>query len=435
MLTKLLAIARKDIFTTFQDRQAVLILIAVPLALSTIIGLSFGSEGDVSIDAVPLAVVDQDAGTTIPQTGQPTHLGQTYRQAFVPSGNAAAARDFAVIHDLIDGELSGDWDGARQQVEDGDLAAAIRVPETFSADIFGAAGGSAVEVYYDSGLMVGPSVVISITRAITNGMNAVILAQRAGPDIVAQLGAELGQDAGAIQAAAGQVIAESESLGGALPVQMQQVDMQGEIREVDALKYYAPSMAILFMTFAMATGATGILDEQRRWTLQRIISTPTPRWIFLGGKLAGTYLTGIIQMVLLIITTSLVALVMGREGAVWGSNITGIALLVLAVVFAGTALGLLIAAISQTPEQASTYSTVILFLMGMIGGSFVDVSESFPAWLPRLTLNHWGIQGFMDLSQNDAPLGDIVPNLLALGVMGLVLFGISLWRFNRRLDL
>ena len=57
-------------------------------------------------------------------------------------------------------------------------------------------------------------------------------------------------------------------------------------------------------------------------------------------------------MILLILSTTLIARMMGRENAVWGHNYVGLALMVLVVVFAGTSLGLLIAALSKTPEQS-----------------------------------------------------------------------------------
>ena len=156
----------------------------------------------------------------------------------------------------------------------------------------------------------------------------------------------------------------------------------------------------------------------------------------MGGKLLGTYTTGLLQMVALIVSTSLFALALGRNGAIWGTNWLGLALMVVTVTFAGTSLGLVIAALAKTPEQANTYSTVALFLLAMMGGTFIPI-ENLPealAWLPKVTLNYWGIQGFTALSYEKAGLAEIVPYLAALVGMGAVFFVVSLWRFNRRLD-
>jgi ABC-2 type transport system permease protein len=437
MVTKLRAIAWKDVYTTFKDRNAMLLMFAMPLGLSLIIGLAFGgSGGDVRIDAVPVAIVNQDTGVSLPG-GVALALGRTYQEAFVPTGDAAQDSAYKTIHELTKGEVATNLTRTRQQVEDGDLAALIQVPPDFSTQVLSADGSSAIHVYYDSGRSIGPSIVISIVRGITNGINTAILTERVGSGYLAQLGASLGKDQTTIQQAVAQVSSEAISNAPNPSIQMQQVDLQGKTRSVDVLQYFAPSMAILFMTFAMASGATSILIEQQRWTLQRIITTPTPRWLFMGGKLAGTYITGVAQMVILMITTVLVARMMGRTTSVWGGNYLGIALMTLAVVFAATSLGLVIAALSKTPDQASTYSTVALFLLGMLGGSFIQI-QGLPAalsWLPKITLNYWGIQGFFSLSYDNASVVGIGTNLIALVLMGMLFFALSLWRFSRRLDI
>jgi ABC-2 type transport system permease protein len=433
MRTKFLAVAWKDIYTTYKDRNAILMMFAMPLVLSTIIGLVFGSGGDVKLDTIQVGVVNQDSGVDV--RGQMLSLGQYYQEAFVAPPTVTADNPYQAIYQLTYGRSYPDVQAARKKVEDGDLAAAILIPPDFTQQAFSGSAAGTVQIYYDSARSIGPSVVASIVRAITNGMNTSILVDRVGPAYLAQLAQDLGREQDTEQAV--QHLDEQRGvLATAQPIRLEQVDLAGKTRSFDALQYFAPSMAILFMTFTMASGATSILVEQRDWTLQRIITTPTPRWIFMGGKLLGTFLSGLVQMIVLMLATTLVARLMGRTTSVWGTNYAGLVLLLLAVVFAATSLGLLIAALAKTPAQASTYSTVALFLLGMLGGSFIPI-EGLPkilAWMPKITLNYWGIQGFTDLSYGQSSVGGIGTSLLALSVMGVVLFGISLWRFNRRLD-
>lgn len=437
VLSKLLAIARKDVYVAFRDRNAMIFMFAMPIGISLIIGVTFGPGSDIAIDDVPVAVINQDQGTTAPDDS-PLNFGDTFAAAFVPTGDETIDANFAMIHDLTDGELTDDVADARAQVADGDLAAAVLITGAdFSENALNGTEPSVIDIYYDSGRSVGPSVVRSIVNAITNGMNTVILAQRLAPDLMAMMGEAQGVNQEQIGPAVGRFSTEAINLAQAAPIQLEQQNLEGETRTLDVLQFFAPSMAILFMTFAMATGGTTILREARHWTLQRIITTPTPRWLFMAGKLAGIYATGVIQMLLLIVSTTLIAKLMGREAAVWGTNIIGLALMILAVVFAATSLGLLIAALSQTVEQASAYNNVVIFLLGMLGGSFLDTSglPGVLGVLPRLTLNYWGIDGFFRLAYDNAPVPDIALNLLVLVVIGCVFFTISLWRFDRRLDI
>lgn len=64
-MNKILAIAWKELYTTFRDRSLILIMFVTPLVLSTIIGLAFGSGGDSDtpdFTDIPLAVVNLDEG-------------------------------------------------------------------------------------------------------------------------------------------------------------------------------------------------------------------------------------------------------------------------------------------------------------------------------------------------------------------------------------
>ncbi len=437
MRQKIIAIAWKDMYATFKDRDAVAYLVALPVVLSAIVGLAFGTGGDVSIDTVPVAVVNQDRGVSLPG-GETLTLGQTLERAFVPTGDPAQDEPFAAIHNLIDGAAYSDADRAREQIADGELAALITIADAdFTANALSGNAPGTVAILYDSGRSVGPSVVRSIVSAITNGMNSVILAQRLGPAALAEIGAAAGADEATIAGAAAQLSAEAMSIAEAAPIRLEKVNLQGETRSFDAMQYFAPSMAILFMTFAMGAGATTIRLEAQRWTLQRILTTPTPRWAFMGGKLLGMYGTGLAQMILLIAATTLVARLMGRQNSIWGTDALALVLLVLAVVFAATSLGLLIAALSKTAEQATTYSTIVTLVLGMLGGTFIPI-ENLPdalSWLPKLTLNYWGIRGFYDVATGEASLSGISTHLLALVVMGVVLFAASQWRFNRRQEL
>ena len=64
-MRKIAAIAWKELYTTFRSRNLILIMFATPLALSTIIGLAFGSGGDSNTPNfadISVAVVNLDEG-------------------------------------------------------------------------------------------------------------------------------------------------------------------------------------------------------------------------------------------------------------------------------------------------------------------------------------------------------------------------------------
>ncbi len=434
MLARITAIAWKDLYITFKDRDALIYMIALPVLLSAIIGLAFGTSGDVQLDAVPVAVINQDQGVTLPD-GTLLNLGAEVQRAFVPSSDPAQDTPYRALYDLTDGKVYTDFNQARADVEDGDLAAAIAITDPqWTAQALAGGSPAPIALYYDSGRSIGPSVVRAILSAITNSMNSVILAQQIGPAALAEIGSTLGADEATVAQAVERLRGQAMTLAEASPIRLERLDWQGKRRIFDAMQYFAPSMAILFMSFAMGAGAATIRTEIQQWTLPRILSTPTPRWVFMVGKLLGMVGTGLAQMVLLIAATTLIARLMGREHSVWGNDLAGLTALLLAVVFAAVSLGLLVAALARSAEQASTYSSIVSMVLGMLGGSFIPI-ENLPdalAWLPKLTLNYWGIRGFFDLATGEETLAGIVPNLAALLAMGIILCAAGLWVFARR---
>jgi len=88
---------------------------------------------------------------------------------------------------------------------------------------------------------------------------------------------------------------------------------------------------------------------------------------------------------------------------------------------------------ARTFEQATNLGSVVLVLMGLLGGSFFPPPEGMQ-FLSRLTFHHWGSSGYTALATGDV-LADILPNIAALLLMAVVYFGIGLWLFSRRLDI
>lgn len=438
MAIKLWVIAYNGIYRIFRDPVALIFMFAAPLAISFILGVAFG--GDVSQIELPdstLIIVNQDEGIVTADGTVSARYGDYYESILVSNPPQE-------LQDLINGKVENDPAKAREQVENGDARATLIIPPDFSQRVLNDEEVS-LELYYNPGSEIGVTIIIAVTQSLTSSINNGQVAQQI----------LLGNDQAAIEAMTISIlrlINDPQSLTASPDVQtmnllafyigesrsvvvLNEVNVEGEQQEVNILSYIAPSMAILFMTFAMSAGTRIILQEQQNWTMQRILSTPTPRWLYLGGRLWGAFLTGVIQMVLLFVVTPIVGLIASNNTDIWGNNYIGLGLMIMAVVFAGTGLGLVIAAISKNDEQANILSTPILFISAMIGGSFIMV-DNIPivSQLRYLTLNHWGIDGIFELAVNDASIIDILPHVAALTVMGIVFFGISLYRFNRRLD-
>jgi ABC-2 type transport system permease protein len=177
---------------------------------------------------------------------------------------------------------------------------------------------------------------------------------------------------------------------------------------------------------AASLGGRSLLTERNQGTLPRLLVSPTSSSQVLGGKTTGVYLTGVAQMLILILTSALLFQLR------WGDPPAVLAL-VLAAVVGATGWGMLIAALARTPGQVTTIGSAITLMFGLLGGSFISM-DNMPAWfqvISKLTPNYWGIQGFATLAAGGT-IADILVSIAALLLMGVVLFAIAVTILNRR---
>ncbi|MBI5930433.1 MAG: ABC transporter permease [Chloroflexi bacterium] len=418
---KIQAIAWADIYQTFTDRSALLFNMVSPLAISLIIGAAFGGgSNDVDVEAAKVGVLNLDVGST--QVEQA--FGDIYLQVLVeapPDG----------LKDFIKGKAITDEKRARQQVKDGDLDVLVVIPENFTASVIESGRGGTLRVYYNPGAGIPGDVARSIIDGLTTQLNNQNIALQVGIPYASEQAARNNQ---AIDAAVAYIQQASNQLRDKEAITLNRVGVEGKVREFNSLQYFGPGMAILFMTYALANGAVSILVDQRNWTMQRIWTTPSPRTVYLGGKMAGIYVSGIFQMIVLMVAMIFAAnVVFGSSVAVWGTNIIGIVLLLASVVAAGSGFALVIASLSKNPDQGGSMSTLVLTVTGLLGGAFLPVDDvPVLGLLSKLTLNHWGLDGFTTLSYEGGSLIDILPNVAILLTMGAVFFSIALFQFGRR---
>jgi ABC-2 type transport system permease protein len=203
-------------------------------------------------------------------------------------------------------------------------------------------------------------------------------------------------------------------------------DTQGAAAvDFDPLAYMAPGMALMFLMYTVSYGGRSILAERTQGTMSRLLVSPTSPTQILGGKVLGIFLTGSVQMAILILASALFFQVR------WGDPL-GIAILICAAVFAATGWGMLITALARTPRQVATIGSAIMLIFGIMGGSFIRL-EQMPAFvrlISGITPNAWGLDGFTTLALGGT-LADLGRPVLALVIMGAGLFIVSTVIFSR----
>jgi len=414
-MLKLFLIGLKDFKLMFRDRAALIFMLLAPFLLTIGMGFVTGrfSGSSSGISDIPVIIVNLDKD----------HLGDALADVF-------SSQELA---DLMEPTASFDPEAARRLIDDDQAAAAVIIPEGFTRSIIPAEGTMfdpnyvqpepvKIEVYTNPSRPTSAGVVKAIVDEFvsrveegrTGGMTSIMQLMSSGlldPQNAESEAQNLFQN-----------VDQTESTA----ITLKKNQEGAEAIEFDILAYMAPGMALLFLMYTVSYGGRSILAERSQGTLPRLLVSPTTTPQVLGGKVLGIFFTGVAQVGILILASSIFF------GVKWG-DIAGLLVLILAAVFGATGWGMLITALARTPAQVGSIGSALMLIFGILGGSFISLEQMPPLvrTLSKITPNAWGLDGFTTLA-----LGGTLPNLMepitALLIMGAMLFGIAVVLFNRQ---
>ncbi len=405
-MKKALLIGLKDLQVIFRDRAALILMLAAPMVLTLGMGLvtgSFSGDDNSGLQDIQVVLVNQDGDEVL-------------SQALVDLFQSEE------LTDLMAAETADSADTARQRVINDEIAAAVIIPPGFSESFLSATNNTpSIEIYANPGSPISAGVVRAVVDEFINRVET----GRIGAQVAVTQLVMNGLVAPEAASAVGEEMFTNLVTADNTTTLVQRQDSADAGDRFNPLAILAPSMAILFLMYTVSLGGRSILAERHAGTLSRLFTTPTSTAQILGGKIVGIFFTGLAQLSILIIGTSLLF------NLQWGDWLA-VALLVPAIVAGASGWGVALAAFAKTPSQASSVGLAATLLFGILGGTFLP-TENFPGWLQivsKITPNAWGIEAFNQLAQG-AVLNDILPALAGLMGMTAVLFTIAVWMFRR----
>lgn len=452
-MRKIIAIARRYTYSTFTDVPLLAIMILTPLIISTIMALAFRdvSSGNAPISNIPVAIVNLDKGVNV--QGNTVNNGDILMNILMSSvaediqtTDEDVCAPLIIADDNTDRQMSiteliratrlADPASARAGVDDGSYAVAVIIPENFSQSITYTGPNSPftpvqIEVYGDVNRSISVGVVRSIVEAINNSILAGNITFATFYDTLIKQN----WTSALITSATG-VFNEPLACAFNPSIANLRIDMQSASGEppppFNPLVILGSALAGFFALITASNSATNILEERRNGTLQRMMVSPTARITVLLGLLTGTFLVVLLQLVLLFVALNVInALLQGQFSSIWGTNWIAIISLLLATTLSVAGVGIFIASLSKTVEQASIYGTIVSIFMGVLGGAFFDI-RVLPDILTRFSVVRWSTEGFTNLSQGRT---DILLNIGWLLIIGMILFSLGAAIFARRQDI
>jgi linearmycin/streptolysin S transport system permease protein len=348
---------------------AVLSTLVLPLIMAALISVALG--GDLGAYSTTFAVVDQDGGVAADQFTERV-LGDPQVREVV---RARAVRTV---------------DEAVALLDDGDVGAAVVLPEGLSARLAEGAApsrpGEAISVLPDPDDPVAGDLAALLVDQFEVRARAVTLVQRqtgAAPDRAWPLEVTVGSPGGTA---------------------------------LDAATHYGPALGLFFVMVTMGFAAARLVGDRQRGVVERLAAGPaSPAAVVTGRALAAVALGGL--------SLATLAVAMGVLFGAWWGPAVPVLVVTAALVLALGGVAAVLAAVARTPEQAQSLSLGVAFLFALASGSFAPPGTVLrPAFAAAPTTH--ALDAFARLSTQHAGVGAVAPQVAALclfGLAGLVL--------------
>ena len=393
----------KDLLLLMRDKQALVLLLVLPLLLISIIGMSTGQflTQDDTLERVSIVVVDQNNSETSRNLVAELRKWPEFLIKSSPSKDAA--------HDLL---RHGDATLiliAGPKFED-------MVDEFRMRDLFNMKDGSPeaslaaldlnVETKPNAGL-VGELLEGALYSLVVKFIAPI--AARKNPLTRSWLNSQEDEDAAKPVATSVPVVA----------------NLKPKVSIV--FQWVVPGFTVMFAFFLINIMARSFMIERDQGTLRRLLTAPVGTLTLLLGKTFPFYLTSIMQCSLLFLCGKVLF------GMPWGTQPAYLIPVILCTSASAASLGLLLSTLVRTDQQISSYGTALILVLSALSGCFLP-RELFPKMMKTISLftpHAWSLKAFDEVLNQ--PIVD--PLLISkccgvLVVFAVVCFTTGWWRFR-----
>jgi len=386
-------IAAKDIKIVLRDRNALLMMFLVPMLIISISGLALGGDYEQNI-RITVLVVDLD--------------------------NDEVSRglvEFLEEIDILDVDMESNEFAARDRVKNQEYGRLIIVPLGFTESVM---TGQDTELL----IIVNPieessnTVLEKIVEGYANRMstNVVVVKTASAYGIPVYTEEQILE-----------IVDTAEEFVHPPPVEVTIQSTTSNLVEFSAFTQYVPGFAVMFLMFTtVQIGSVSLIKEHEAGTLRRLVTAPISKAEIIGGKIASTFIRGFVQLTVLIYFGHVVF------DLDLGSDILALFVLIAAITLASTGLGVLVAVLVKTADQADSVSLLLVMIMSALGGSWwpLFIEPQFMQDMAHFTITAWAMEGFYDLIYFDLGLNGILEEVGWLVLMMVIFFGIAISRFK-----
>ncbi|MFC2017197.1 ABC transporter permease [Chloroflexota bacterium] len=379
---RILVVALREVHSYLRDKGDLAFSLLLPIAIFTLMYGAFGGE---SLFHGTAYIVNEDQGGT-------------YSTRLIERLDELDNLEVALLS----------WSEANAKLERSDVLLVVFILEDFSTQLDSGWSTQIIFRQRGSGGQEG-QVVAGLVRGIADEMSQEIQMerqiQRALDDKV------IGRDH--IQTTVQKLLdRERES-----PIVKVSEEIIGT--EVNQVNQFLPGIVTMFVLFAITLGSRALVEERKKGTLERLLTTRLSVGQLYMGKFTAGVARGFIQMFIL--------LTLAYAVFQFFTPFSFIMILLVALIFtaAASTLGLLIASVARTEDQAVWMSVFFTMATVMLGGTFFEIPEDSAIYvLSRISINTYANDAFRTMIAQGGSLTDVSFELAVLAtviVVGLVL--------------
>jgi ABC-2 type transport system permease protein len=375
-LTRLLAVARKEVLQIVRDSRSLIIVVLMPAVLV----LLFGYGVNLDLKGLPVYVLDQDGSQQSQDLLKHFQASEYFHIARVVTGYAELTR----------------------ALDDGDAKIGVVIPWDFSQRL---SDGRPVEVQalVDGSDDNTANVLIGYAQAVVQGYSAQIQI-----DWLRARGLSI------------------------QPAAMSVETRTWYNEDLESSAFIIPGVLALVMSVigAFLTSLT-IAREWERGTMEQLISTPVTAMEIMIGKLAPYFVLGMLDTVI-----SATIAIYWFHVPFRGSWVTlmGASALFMVVVLA---MGFLISVLAKNQFAASQIALLITFLPAFLLSGFLFSIEQMPIalqWITRILPARYYVSALKEIFLKGTPARMLSAELIPLAVFAFVLALVATRSFHKRLE-
>ncbi len=194
--------------------------------------------------------------------------------------------------------------------------------------------------------------------------------------------------------------------------------------------YMIPGVVVMLLTIVTSLmGALTLVKEKEIGTLEHIMVTPIKKYQLIAGKLLPYLIYAFIEMAI-ILKLAQIIFSLSVAGSYWTLYfISGLFL------FTTVGIGLLVSTVSHTQQQALFLSWFFMVFSLLLSGFFIPIAN-MPHWLQLITyLNpiRYMMTSVREIFLKGTPLRYLLDQIIPLALLGTVIFGTSVIKFQKKL--